>query len=199
MDNLYIPLEMVMKILDNMDISQILAFLTTDRSLSYLLEDINVLRYISISKYLPFVSKFQDLVILSTYGDAYIYTTAIELGDMRLVRYYSSKYDSPIYLEIALEYNNEEVIKYLADKTQLKSYSFHIAGKYTNVDIIKYLLSLDNRNKMVYSALEGAIEGDNREVIDYLLDKYKIRITREHIERATMFGHKTLASYLRNR
>lgn len=179
----YIPLEIVLKLVDSLSVKEIDAFFSTNKELSNLANNPRVLRQISLNTHLPFVSSFVNLLYFDRMDIENLLINAAIIGDIRVVKYHSKYYQSKKVISAATAHF--DILKYLIDKygpvlskkdrvKVLKS-----AIKNGNLDSIKYIgqkYKIKTSQYWLNNILENAIKSNDINIVEYVVKKYGLPI-----------------------
>lgn len=193
-NNIYIPKDTLLELIDKFDIGQIERFFTTNKELYTFINSPSVLKYISDKKHLPYVSSFSNLIYFDSMDKDLLLKEALEIGDLRIVKHYVTNYEKA--LEIAIKYGHIDIVKYLYRKIidnggKISTNAVNKAAYYGHLNIVKYLH--ENGYDSKYAILD-AIRNEHIDIVKYLVENGD-GISEYAINEAIRYGYLDIVKY----
>lgn len=202
----YIPIDIILKIVDNLDTSDLEAYFSSSKELVKLSNNPRVLKYISDRFQLPYVSSFSDMVYLINMDIYKLGELAVKAKDIEYLKVLFP-IDSITQDTIALSVSYPSLLEYFLS---LHKYNhnelFIIVGKRAinkgsieSIDIIINHIDKHEVNNLLIELNNYAILSNKFKVLKHIHDKYgKILSTfmRVDMRKVLKFGKLAVVKYM---
>lgn len=199
----YIPIDVVLKMIDDLEIEDIESFFISNKELVKLSNDPRILNHLSAKFKLPPVSSFADLLYLTNFDRFELAEMAFKVDDMEYVK---ALFPKASITEEALELaaNYPKLLEYLLhNDTQFIEYKYILydIGKsiidYNNIESMKVITNyIHNDDKILKKWIKRAISDGSVDMAKYLLKNTELYDIDKYIILATRSGNLEIVEYL---